>query len=219
MRVRLWPFVKSTGLHFLCYEPVNQNNCSTKPMAYHKFGTGIWAKAWTSIQWLLMCTLSANILKPHAALYVVVILILDSGGWGEKYPDWCPIHFLFTLAIYLWNINAVVFLYHQTLTSSHSFMLFHRYVFCGVYPSNYPHLSNPALFQKIFKCQKQICWQECTWESMFVGEHIKMYVCWWTHQNSWYHPSLPLPPLETLFMINARYIFCCVYLQWKIKTY
>ena len=58
-------------LYLLLYQLVHANRGSHhwskwsqhKSYGTSKFGTGAWAMAWASIQWLLMCTTSANTLR------------------------------------------------------------------------------------------------------------------------------------------------------------
>ena len=55
--IGLWPL--SSQLVSLLWT-TDRNDHSTKPNTYSNFGTGVWAKAWTSIQKLLTWNLSAK---------------------------------------------------------------------------------------------------------------------------------------------------------------
>ena len=59
VHVRIWPLLGQLAHAFFV---TNHWSKWSQHKAYgiSKFGTGVWAKAWTSNQWLLTCTTTAN---------------------------------------------------------------------------------------------------------------------------------------------------------------
>ena len=59
VHVRLWPLssqLVQTSIVMNDWSKLSQY----KAYGISQFGTGVWAQVWTSIQWLLTCTLSSN---------------------------------------------------------------------------------------------------------------------------------------------------------------